>query len=76
MNLRKATDFDPLPPKLLRITLSAIAPSMTTMIYNTILCAQLPTDLKCAELPPVFMKENILDETKYRPISILPCISK
>ncbi len=76
MNLRKATGFDQLPPKLLRIAVSAIAPSMTAIIKNTILCAQFPADLKCAVLSPVFNKVNILDETKYRPISILPCISK
>ncbi len=76
MNLRKATGFDQLPPKLLRIAGSAIAPSMTALVSNTILCAQFPADLKCAELSPVFKKKNILDETKYRPISILPCISK
>ncbi len=32
--------------------------------------------LKCAELSPVFKKDDILDKTKYRPLSILPCISK
>ncbi len=45
-------------------------------LVNTILCVQFPADLKCAELSPVFKKENILDETKYRPISILPCLPK
>ncbi len=74
MNPRKATVFDQLPPKLLRIVGSAIAPSMRALVNNTILCAQFPTDLKCAELSPVFKKENVLDETKYRPIRI--CTSK
>ncbi len=64
MNPRKATGFDQLPPKLLRIAGSAIVPSMTAIVNNTILCAQLPADLKCAELSPAFKKENILDETK------------
>ncbi len=76
MNPRKATGFDQLLPKLLRIAGSAIAPSMTALVNNTILCAQFPADLKCAELSPVLKKENILDETKYLPISILPCWSK
>ncbi len=76
MNPRKATGFDQLPPKLLRIAGSAIAPSMTALVNNTILCAQFPANLKCAERSPVFKKENILDETKCKPISILQCISK
>ncbi len=62
--------------QLIRIAGSAIAPSMTAIVNNTILCAQFPADLKCAELSPVFKKENIIDETKYRTINILPCISK
>ncbi len=76
MNPRKATGFDQLLPKLLRIAGSAIAPSMTALVNNTILYALLPADFKYVELSPVFKKENILDETKCRPISILLCISK
>ncbi len=49
---------------------------MTALVNNIILCAQFPADLECAELSPVFEKEHILDETMYRPISILLCISK
>ncbi len=67
INPRKATGFEQLLPKLLRIAGSAIAPSMTALVNNTISCAQFPADLKCTELSPVFKKENILDETKYRP---------
>ncbi len=46
MNPRKAAGFDQLQPKLLRIAGSAIAPSMTALVNNTILCAQFLADLK------------------------------
>ena len=76
MNPCKATGFDQFPPKLLQTAGSTIAPSLTSLVNHTIACSQFPADLKCAELSPVFKKDDILDKTKYRPVSILPCISK
>ena len=38
--------------------------------------ATFPTLLKCAEVIPIFKKNNVLDKKNYRPVSILPCISK
>ena len=33
-------------------------------------------ELKIADITPIFKKENPLDKTNYRPISILPTVSK
>jgi len=76
INPKKATGFDQLPPKLIRIAGPAIAPSLTALINNTISSTQFPADMKCAELSPVYKKGDNLDKTKYCPISILPCLSK
>ncbi len=76
VNSSKATEFDQFPPKLLRTAGFAIAPSLTSLVNHIIACSQFPADLKCAELSPVFKKDDILDNTKYRPLGILPCISK
>ncbi len=73
VNPRKATGFDQFPPTLLRTPGFAIAPSL---VNHTIACSQFTADLKCAELSPVFKKDDILDKTKYRPLSILLCLSK
>ncbi len=54
----------------------AIAPSVTSRVNHTIACSQFLADLKFAELSPVFKKDDILDKTKYCPLSIMPCISK
>ncbi len=75
VNPRKATGFDQFPPKLLRTVGFAIAPSLTSLVNHIIACSQFSADLKCAELSPVFKKDDILDNTKYRPLSILRCIS-
>ncbi len=76
VNPKKATGFDQFPPKLLHAAGSVLAPSLTSLVNYTITCCQFPEDLKCAELSPVFKKDDVLDKTKYRPLSILPCISK
>ncbi len=76
VNPHKATGFDQFPPKLLRTAGFAIAPSLTLLVNHTIACSQFPADLKCAELSSMFKKDDILDKTKYSPLSILLCISK
>ncbi len=74
--LADATGFDQFPPKLLRTAGSAISPSLTSLVNHTIVCSQFPADLKYAELSPMFKNDDILEKTKYHPLSILPCISK
>ncbi len=56
INPRKATGVDQLPPKLVRIVGSAIAPSMTALVNNATSFAPFPTELKCVELSPVFKR--------------------
>jgi hypothetical protein len=35
-----------------------------------------PEMLKCAEVTPIFKKNDMLDKKIYRPVSVLPCLSK
>ena len=37
---------------------------------------EFPKDLKYAEVTPIFKKNDNLDKENYRPVSVLPCISK
>ena len=76
VNPKKATGFDELPPKLLYLARNELAPSITSIINYGIVNAKFPSNLKLAEISPCFKKDNPLDKTKYRPVSILPCISK
>ena len=38
--------------------------------------AEFPSILKLAEVCPIFKKDDRLDKRNYRPVSVLPCISK
>ena len=35
-----------------------------------------PTDLKAAEITPIFKKDDRMNKSNYRPVSVLPCLSK
>ena len=43
---------------------------------NAINDSVFPTELKCADVTPVFKKDNKTEKSNYRPISILPVLSK
>ena len=76
VNPKKATGCDLLPPRILHIARNELAPSLTSIINGTLQSAQFPNDLKLAEISPCFKKGNRLDKTMYRPVSILPSVSK
>ena len=76
INPKKATGYDQLPPKLLKPAGKTLAPSMTALINHSIKTATFPSDLKYGEVSPHFKKDDMLDKTKYRPVSILPSPSK
>jgi hypothetical protein len=48
---------------------------VTLLVKRLFSDCSFPSILKKAEVSPIFKKENKMDKTKYRPISILPCIS-
>ena len=76
VNPKKSIGYDNFPPKLLKVAKDEFAPFITSLINIAIDKSHFPSDLKYAEIAPVFKKENRLDKTKYRPVSILPCVSK
>ena len=76
VNPKKAAGYDNFPPKLLRLAKNELTPSFTYLINCTIKRSIFPRDLKLAEISPCFKKGNPLDKSKYRPVSVLSCISK
>ena len=76
VNCKKSTGYDNFPSKLLKIASVELAPSICSLINNVIDQKVFPCDLKNAEVSPIYKKDDTLDKSNYRPISILSCVSK
>ena len=49
---------------------------MQLLFNNAISNSEFPENLKLADVTPVFKKKDPLDKTNYRPVSVLPPVSK
>ena len=72
----KATGIDGLGPKIIKLAADILSPSITLLINRSIIRGQFPSQLKCAKVFPIFKSGTKTDPSNYRPISILPTISK
>lgn len=73
---KKSTGYDGLPAKLIRVASDVMAPEITHLVNIMIDQCCFPDTMKCAEISPVFKKEDALSKNKYRPVSILTSVSK
>ena len=73
---KKATGHDTIPARPLRDCATIIASPLAVLINKIITSAYVPVDWKLAELCPIFKKDDVLDKTKYRPVSILVLLDK
>jgi len=76
LNAKKSTGYDQLPAKLICKACDLMAPTVTRLVNDMMDQCQFPTEMKFAEISPIFKKGDSLDKTKYRPVSILSCVSK
>ena len=76
MKCNKATGWDLLPSRLLKLGSDVLCLSICNLINMSFKVCSFPNMLKCAEISPVFKKGTTLDIGNYRPVSILPCMSK
>ena len=72
----KATGTDEIPSKLLKIACNSIVTPITHIINRSILSSVYPDKWKSARISPIFKNGDGSDVNNYRPISILPVISK
>ena len=72
----KATGIDGLGPRIIKLAAHVIAPSITKLINRSIITGIFPSQLKLAKVFPIYKGETKSDPSNYRPISILPTISK
>ena len=76
LKLTKAPGYDNLPPKMLKDAAMSLAEPLTHIINRYMTNSTVPCTLKIAKVLPLFKSgpRNLVDN--YRPISILPVISK
>ena len=76
LNPAKATCLDGIGPRILKLASTVLSPSITALINKSIETAKFPDQLKMAKLYPIHKGGSKSDPANYRPISILPTISK
>ena len=69
----KSSDFS---PKVLKHINHIISPVLKGLFNNCLRLGIFPNELKIAKVTPLFKSGNINDMSNYRPISILPVLSK
>ena len=76
LSTSKVTGMDKISAKVLKVAASTIVPSLTEIFNMSIDTDQFPSEWKAARVIPLFKKgqRSMLDN--YRPISILPVVSK
>ena len=72
----KSTGPDSISATMLRSTAASIAPSLTKLFNLSIASGCFPTTWKCARVTPIFKSADPALPSNYRPISILPIVSK
>ena len=73
---KNATGHDTIPARPLRDRATIIASPLAVLINKIITSAYVPVDWKLAKLCPIFKKDDVLDKTKYKPVSILVLLDK
>ena len=76
LNLTKANMSNNIPVKYLKDNIDISGNVLLKMINNEITKSHFPDKLKLAEISPLQKDSDVMNKTKYRPISILPSISK
>lgn len=76
LNTAKSTGPDRISATMLRSTAASIAPSLTKLFNLSIATGCFPTGWKCARITPIFKSADPALPSNYRPISILPIVSK
>ena len=76
LNVNKSSGVDCLGPRLLKLTAPVISKCVAYMINQSVTSGFFPDELKIAKVTPIYKKGDRSDPGNYRPISILPTISK
>ena len=76
LRVNKAAGLDKVPARLVRDAETELAPSITYLINKSIKDGSVPALWKVARVTPLYKAEDKLLVENYRPISVLPVLSK
>ena len=76
LNVKKASTFKNITPKVLKASIESCSEVLTKLFNNTILTSNFPDKLKVADVSPIFKKVDPQKSKNYRPVSVLPVVSK
>ena len=76
INERKSAGYDQIPARVIKLSKDALVSPITSLINMSFEQSLFPDSLKMAELAPVFKKDDKMNKNNFRPVSVLPCISK
>ena len=71
-----AMGLDGLGPRIAKPISHVLLPNIAALINKSLLAGSFPDQLKFAKVFPIYKSGNNADSSNYRPISILPTISK
>ena len=74
--VKKATTHKNIPPKVLKTSAMVTAETLQQLFNQALTTGEFPSNLKNADVTPVFKKNNLLSKESYRPFIVLPTISK
>ena len=73
---KKSSQVSDIPVKIIKENRDLIAYFILHNFNNALSSSEYPASLKYANITPIFKKDDKTDKTNYRPISILPNLSK
>ena len=76
LSTKKSSGHDSIPPKIIKGSAAILSTPLKELFNVSIEECLFPSDLKYAEVAPLFKKDDNTNKENYRPISILPSISK
>ena len=76
LNTNKAFHSSDIPTKILKQNLDFFSPFILGYVNKSISSSTFPSILKLADVIPVYKKDSLYEKSNYRPISVLPNLSK
>ena len=76
LQVKKATGVDKISCKILKLAKTALQSPLTGLINLSVQTSTFPDSIKRAQVTPLHKKNDPMDKTNYRPVSILTVTSK